>query len=98
MKYTLGDGEICHSENPKTFWIPSLQERKSLNLRDYAQLIFISLNSDFPDERIWVLITKIIVNGYEGTLLNDPLFNENIKYGDLIIFEYKHVIKIILKN
>lgn len=98
MKYILGDGELSHSENPKTFWIPSLQERKSLNLGDYAKLIFINLNSDFPSERIWVLITKIVVNGYEGILSNDPLFNENINNGDLIIFEYKHIINIILKN
>jgi len=94
MSYQLLDGEKINGENPDTYFIPMLEDRQNLNVQDYAQVTF---NGDLP-ERMWIKINKIIENGYQGILDNNPIGLKNVKYGDMIIFNYSNIIKILRSN
>lgn len=91
--YTLDNAEERAKEF-ETFQIPSLQERKNLKIGNSVKLIFLNSDEELPAERMWVIITKIILNGYEGTLDNNPAFNNELKYNDVIIFKYENIIDI----
>ncbi len=98
----LINGEKRAEENPETFKIPSLYDRSTLQVGDFAKLIF---TDDDPNihktehaERMWVKVTKVVrMPGggspphYFGTLDNYPLF-VNAKFGDTCVFYTEHVI------
>ncbi len=92
MKYNLDSGIQLHEESPETFWIPSEDEKKKLQVNDIVKLVF----REIEIERMWVIITKIEVeNGkiyFEGTLDNQPYYLESIKYQDKVIFNEDHII------
>lgn len=95
--YILEDGEERNLQNPITFEIPSLKERMNLSIGDFIKVIFKTDHKKIKCERMWIIITKIIPNGYEGILDNDPQFAK-VKCGDTIICEYKHIINFELNE
>ena len=99
--WELDNGESCHAEFPETFWIPSREERDSLQRGDYAKLIFrIALDSDEDPvsvERMWVLVRGRVGPIYFGTLANEPDAideNDELWFGCELPFRAEHVIDI----
>jgi uncharacterized protein YegJ (DUF2314 family) len=88
--YILEDGIELHRNSPHTFQIPSIQKKVALKKGDIVKLIF---NQDKRmTERMWVIITKAKYPNYEGTLDNNPLFIDTIKYGDKIKFHANNIV------
>lgn len=92
MSWCLENGEVLHVEYPNTFEIPDEWMRKSLQPGMFAKLIFVS--EDGGGERMWVNVTKVLADGYVGTLTNHPCCTEGVKHGDLIPFKKEHVIDV----
>lgn len=92
MTYTLKNVEEHYQENPETFWIPSKEDRESLQPGDHAKLIF--FDGEGPDgERMWVRVDTVTEKGYIGRLWNSPIV-VYLEHGDVIDFEAKHIIEI----
>lgn len=103
--WELRSGEKCHADNPDTFWIPDLEERKSLKVGDAAKLIF-DIESEDEDgviqvqgERIYVIVSQIVGEFYIGILDSQPASLEPgeetyLCFGAEIPFKAEHVIDI----
>ncbi|MDM8527114.1 DUF2185 domain-containing protein [Anaerolineales bacterium HSG24] len=91
----LDDAQQIANENPYTFYKPSPSAVAALGLGNMVKLIFRfpTLGGNTPTgERMWVEITKIGDNSYEGTLANQPYYMKGLEHGDKINFEPKHII------
>jgi hypothetical protein len=99
--WELDNGEAYHNDAPDTFWIPALEDRQSLQVGDYAKLIFrISLDSDdaCSVERMWVIVRGRVGDVYFGILDNEPDAieeNDELWLGTELPFRAEHVIDII---
>lgn len=99
--WTLRNGEEAHSAAPDTFWIPSLSERASLKVGDYAKLIF-EISVDDPEdpvsvERMWVIVRERIGGRYLGRPDNEPdalAPNDEFWVGTEVPFGPEHIINI----
>lgn len=96
----LSDGEERNRLNPKRFLIPSLEERQSILVGNFAQIIVGKMHlfpgdtePELVNERIWVLVTGCVDGVYSGTLNNEPVVIE-ATFGDPVTFEPRHVIGI----
>lgn len=97
----LRDSEATHEEAPDTFWIPSERERLSLKIGDLAKLVF-EIWVDDPEksasvERMWVIVSEVLEDGYIGILDNEPAGiekNDDFWFGSEIPFGPKHIIQI----
>ena len=95
VTYTLEDGEQYHAENPGTFEIPSLEQRRNLKNGDIVKLMFrISNGKDSLVERMWVIVRSSSRDGYVGSLDNDPGCTKKIRAGMKVSFQPRHVINI----
>ena len=104
--WELRNGEICHAENPKTFWLPELERRKNLQRGDAAKLIFeIECEKDdgniiVQGERIFVIVSEIVQDKYIGILDSQPACIEKgnkdvyLCFGAEVCFSSEHVIEI----
>lgn len=91
----MDDGEEIHREAPDTFWIPDAAERQSLQPGRLVKLIFrIDLGDEVQVERMWVQVKKQSSSGYIGELDNDPYCITELRSGEPILFEPRHVIDI----
>lgn len=91
-KYELENGEERHAANPKTFWIPSRQDRENIPVGTHAKLMFRA--PDGRIERMWVEVTgRHEDGGYVGELDNEPVFVKLV-WRDLVQFKPEHVINI----
>lgn len=84
----------CH---PNTFEIPSQNLVAKLKVGDAAKVFFqydvfypSPLNANINSERLWVNIIEIVDGVFTGTIANDPV-NPNLKFGQRISFEAKHI-------
>lgn len=90
--YILVDVEKRARENPVTFRIPTVTDRKSLKKGDCAKLIF------DDKERMWVVIDKRLPGGsYQGHLDSTPITTP-LERGDEIVFKPHHVASIMTSN
>ncbi|MCK4501701.1 MAG: DUF2314 domain-containing protein [Desulfuromonadales bacterium] len=95
VTYTLDDAEEVNRQYPDTFWIPSRNVRENLGEGQLVKLLFrITNGSEDQVERMWVEITKISNNGYEGILDNDPYCTKRITAGLKVNFQAQHVIEV----
>lgn len=83
--------------HPRSFFIPSEEERGRLRPGDHAKLVF--QLDDPPEEgpraeRMWVEVTDRAPGGYVGSLENDPLVIPDLAPGARIEFEPRHVIQV----
>jgi len=95
VDYNLADGEARHRAAPRSFFIPSRDERASLAVGDIAKLLFeiVGPPAGTPSgERMWVEVTVHEHGQYEGTLLNDPAAITTIRAGEVVRFGPEHVI------
>lgn len=77
--WTLVSGEERHRSAPETFMIPSLEERRGLQVGDGAKLIFeIESEDEFGEisrdyERMWVVVSEVRPLYFIGRLTNTPI-------------------------
>ena len=89
-------------EFPDSFHLRSSERRKSLSRGEAAQLLFdieTRENGKIIDrgvDRMWVIVTEVLPNGYRGILDSDPGTAENLSLfrGDSIEFNADHICKI----
>lgn len=95
ITFYLEDAEVRAREHPGSFFIPSAEERSSIQPGQIVKLIFVIETPDeVQAERMWV-ITKRLENGrYIGVLDNQPATTEAIAPGMEVAFEPRHVIAI----
>jgi len=68
---------------PRTFWIPSAEQLAALQINDIVKVIGF-------DERFWVIIRER--NGDEFVAeVNNELFTNELKCGDLIRFREENI-------
>lgn len=75
MAYTILDCEMEYQKFPRTFVIPTKQEIQALQIGDFVRLIFrmtAPLENGCQGERLWVEITQITGNGFQGLLRSIP--------------------------
>lgn len=103
--WELRSAEQNHAVHPDTFWIPSIDERKNLQVGQAAKLIFDIESEDqegnihVQGERMWVIVSEIINDEYIGILASkptsfDPADEVYLCYGVEIPFKPEHVIDI----
>lgn len=104
--WELQNAEESHKRNPDSFWLPDLDDRKSLKRGDAAKLIFnikgIDENGDsvIEVERIFVIVSERVGDQYIGILDAQPLcIDKNqeggyLCFGAEIPFSSEHVIVI----
>ncbi|TYP63385.1 hypothetical protein [Stutzerimonas stutzeri] len=74
--WQLRNGEESHKTNPDTFWIPPIEERKSLKVGDAAKIILeIECENEEGEiiiecERGYVIVSEIIGDKYIGILVS----------------------------
>jgi hypothetical protein len=90
----LDDGEVRHANSPKTFQLPSLASRQSVQVGDFVQAIF-----ELPEltERMWCLVVEVMnpKGKIRVTLNNDPCSETAIKHGDEFEIEARHIIDVM---
>ncbi len=87
--WTLDDAQVRGTENPYTFYIPSKELLDLLKVGDLVKLTF--TNKDEESERMWVEIGSIDGKNFVGRLDNDPIYIKELKAGDRIEFESRHI-------
>lgn len=104
--WELRNAETYHEANPDTFWMPDLNDRKSLKRGDAAKLIFDIECEDengniiIEGERIYVIVSEVVGNKYIGILDSQPLCIDKdqegvyLCFGAEIPFSTEHVIDI----
>lgn len=99
--WNLIDADAIAQESKYTFYKPSQRIIEKLKPGNICKLIFSfeSDNAEDPDaERMWVLIDGIDNNKYVGRLDNEPFYIKDLKAGDIITFEPKHIIDLDVED
>ena len=63
-------------------------DRYSIKVGDFVKKEF---KENGKSEHMWVKIVSLSEKGIKGTLDNDPLFLENIKYGDSVCLKLNEI-------
>ncbi len=99
--WRLDDAQKLADEFPYTFHKPSSEAVRLLQAEDEAKLIF-RFHSDAADvpnaERMWVEIKERSGSKFKGILDNDPLHIKDLKCGDPVTFEEKHIIQVSIDD
>jgi hypothetical protein len=101
--WELESGEERHREHSDKFWVPALEDRKSLQNGQLAKLLFLIEAQDEAGrvesgvERMWVLVTHVEPEYYVGRLVNQPATLEEaddvyLSVGAEVPFRAEHVI------
>ena len=94
--WRLDDAEVIWKENPYTFYKPSPAAMSLLRPGHLVKLIF-AFESDDPKapgaERMWVRIDRIENKRFFGVLDNDPFYIRDLKAGDPVEFDDRHIIQ-----
>jgi hypothetical protein len=97
----LADGQRLADDFPYTFHKPSSEAVRLLKPEDEVKLIF-RFDSDDPEapnaERMWVEITEISGQRFEGVLDNDPAYIKDLKCGDPVSFKEEHIIQVSIDD
>jgi len=100
--WELANAEEKAAAHPRSFFIPSLEERLALWVGDVVQLHFILLTDPGPGspgaERMWVEIQEKTLDPlrFIGVLTNQPAYITGLNRGDLITFGPEHVACILV--
>lgn len=99
--FRLGNAEERHRAAPRSFFIPSREERDSLEAGSLVQLLF---EIDDPSEgmpsaeRMWVQVLSRGGGNYVGALDNQPNVITAVGPGNRIVFGPEHVISVWVTN
>lgn len=103
-RWTLGDGVALNLEYPDSFWVPSTNDLDLLEPGDIVKLLFeIKGKPRFREysmsgERMWVRVTSIRGDAFEGELNNYPIVFNRLWPGDRICFSRRHIIDFIYRD
>jgi len=94
--WNLDDAQKLAEEFPRTFSKPSKEAIEPLEKGNKAKLIF-NFKSDDPEipnaEQLWVEILLVQNNSkLLGQLEDDPKYIQDLKCGEIIEFEERHII------
>lgn len=93
--WSLENAEEVAARNPYTFYKPSKEVVAMLTAGNQVKLIF-TFESEDPDapgaERMWVTIDSISGSAFVGTLDNEPRHIVDLKLGDRIEFDDRHIV------
>jgi hypothetical protein len=97
----LTDAAALQKTAKYTFYRPSERVIAKLKKGNLVKLVFEITGLESNDllamlpsaERMWVIITERNGDKFKGTLDNDPYKIQDIKAGDLVEFETKHIIQ-----
>jgi hypothetical protein len=96
QSWQLEDAAVIAAANPYTFYKPSSEAISLLRPGNLVKLIF-AFQSDDPKvpraERMWVQIERVERGLFAGKLDNDPRYIQDLKCGDDVEFEARHVIQ-----
>ena len=98
--WMIDDAEAAQAATPDTYWIPDLDIRNSLQIRDFAKIRFYIRTEDDDGEiedhgeRMWVKVVGQLEDWYRGELANQPSATPEIKPGFEVWFQARHVINI----
>ena len=103
--WALESAEARHAANPDSFWIPDLAERETLSRGTAAKLLFVieveaeGGKIETGVERMWVVVSEVLENGYIGRLTNTPASfapedGAYLREGCEVPFRAEHVIDI----
>lgn len=94
-RWNVESGVAMNAKYPDSFWVPSAEEIHTLEPGDFVKLLFApkGLTHDEPSaERMWVKITKIRGDKFEGTLANQSVCFGHLDWGKRIKFSSEHII------
>jgi hypothetical protein len=97
----LEDAEDRARVAPDTFFIPPRDVRHDLTAGDIVKLLFFIRNPEpggLEAERMWVEVKSAAEGIYVGELLNAPSVIRDLKPGDRVVFEAKHVAAIAVSE
>ena len=92
----LDDAKALAERNPYTFYKPSSAAVALLRPGNIVKLIFALAANDAQTptaERMWVRIDRIEGECFVGSLDNDPDYIADLKHGDVIQFDSRHIIQ-----
>src|SRR6516165_8811745 len=92
----LVDAAAIATANPYTFYKPSAEAIALCRPGNLVKLIFefVSADPGAPRaERMWVQIVRVDDGRFSGTLANEPLFITDLKDGDAVEFDSRHIIE-----
>ena len=93
--WNLEDAQKLVEELPYTFSKPSKDAIEPIEKGNKAKLIF-NFKSDDPEvpsaEQLWVEILLVQNNKLLGQLEDDPKYIQDLKCGEIIEFEERHII------
>lgn len=99
--WMLEDAQQLSEQSPYTFYKPSAVVVGMLAPGNLVKLIF-QFESDGPAapraERMWVRIDLIEGTSYVGTLANEPRYITDLRIGEKLRFEEKHIIDTELED
>lgn len=93
MNWYLDDVREMHEAAPYTFYIPSEEVLSQLKVGDFVKLIFTNeeaSSNGYRGERMWVKITAVHGNQFEGVLDNEPYYLP-IEVGTELSFGMEHI-------
>lgn len=93
MKWYLDDVREMNAAAPYTFYIPSEEVLRQLKVGDLVKLIFTNehpSSDGYGGERMWVKITDVQGNQFEGVLDNEPYYLP-IEVGTELSFGIEHI-------
>jgi uncharacterized protein YegJ (DUF2314 family) len=90
--WTLADGVAKHAAAPDTFRIPSDEAKASVRVGDRVKLV-VQPETGLA-ERLWVRVTSVDGDAFEGTLVSEPMEVRGLSTGDPVEFERRHVVAI----
>ncbi len=92
LRWRLGSGVKQNRLHPTTFWIPSEDEKATVQPGSVVKLMF--KQSDGWGERMWVVVEKVGRYRLVGRLDNQPLDFPRLYLGRAIKFRREHIIDI----
>ena len=95
-RYRINDPRPTAAAAPYTYYLPSENELLAVAPGDVVQIIFESIpaSEKWGAERMWVIVTAIDGEDMIGTLDNDPFDMPQLKHGDVVSFQRRHIIDI----
>jgi hypothetical protein len=93
MSYELTDVEERHTRS-SSFGIPSRQDRWTVPVGHFVKLVF--KGEGLRGERMWVEVESRNEDGsYSGALRNRPAVISELKHGDSVRFEPRHIADVL---
>src|SRR3990167_7685192 len=94
LYHGVGKRSRPYSKNPPPTWLPT---KDDIRLGGYVKARIDTKKGTLaketePAERIWVMVTRILTEGIEGLLANDPFHHGPLKWGSKIQVPFNAIV------